>query len=82
VVEKNLKLPLFPDCPAIVLQDSEPSVEVDGCDVVMGAAPGVDKVAIASLSSFAVVVAGETGGPARPYLPEARPVLWGTWNKK
>ena len=48
-------------------------MEIDGCDVVMGAAPWVDKVAIASLSSFAVVVAcrptkgqglvtGKTGG--------------------
>ena len=50
----------------------------------MGAAPGVDKVAIASLSSFAVVVAcsptkgqglvtGETGGFARSYWPDCKP---------
>ena len=59
-------------------------MEIDGCDVVMGAAPWVDKVAIASLSSFAVVVAcrptkgqglvtGETGGPARSYWPDCKP---------
>ena len=59
-------------------------MEVDVCDVVIGAAPWVDKVAIASLSSFAVVVAcrltkgqglvaGGTGGCARSYLPDCKP---------
>jgi hypothetical protein len=59
-------------------------VEIDVCDVVMGVAPGVDKVAIASLSSFAVGVAcrptkgqglvtGQTGGPARWYWLGRKP---------
>ena len=59
-------------------------MEIDVCDVVMGVAPGVDKFAIASLSSFAVRVAcrptkgqglvnGQTGGPARSYWLGRKP---------